>query len=412
MADMRIAVISDIHAGDEGSEWTHVRIEPPAARLNQHPLTDLRHLIKKNELRAEYLVVPGDLANRADPEGLAYAWRQLHSIAGQLDARLLSAPGNHDVVTHDAIGDPRSILKNLLPTFPTGDVSLDEHFWREGWCSIEEADHRIVIIDSTSGFPQFPSGATKRSLRWRTYKQHIDRGSVTDSIERGLETYVSSLTDSRTNIAIIHHHPQEHQLRDYLQDGYGPMFRGGELLEIFTRYPRGGRWIVIHGHKHVPQLANAISSSSNGPLVLCAASAGAELWSPVNTVTRNQFHILTASNKVVAGVGSLCGTVDSFTWGFGDGWSVSERRGSGLPGHSGFGCAIDSATLADQTAAVMNDGQLEFLPYSDLKRMVPQLPYQLPRDFEAFEDELEYRGFGFDRDRYERITQLSRKQAP
>jgi hypothetical protein len=101
--------------------------------------------------------------------------------------------------------------------------------------------------------------------------------------------------------------------------------------------------------------------------------------------------------------------VDSFTWGFGDGWSVSERHGSGLPGRSGFGCAIDSTTLADQTAAVMNADNLQFLPYQELQQRVPQLPYQLPRDFTTFEDELEQRGFGFDRDRYERITQLSRK---
>jgi Calcineurin-like phosphoesterase len=265
MKPIRLAVISDIHAGDERSESTHVRTEPPAARNNRHPLNDLRHLIEKNTLRADYLIAPGDLANMADPNGLNYAWRQLHGLAVQLKARLLSAPGNHDVITHDSVTDPRHMLKSLLPTFPTGNVDIDNHFWEHGWCSIEEVDHRIVIIDSTSGFPSFPAGATKRSRKWKDYKRDIDRGSLAESVERALEAYVSNLVDKKANIAIIHHHPQEHQLRDYLQDGYGPMYRGSELLDIFTGHPRGGRWVIIHGHKHVPQLANAIKRVEQRP---------------------------------------------------------------------------------------------------------------------------------------------------
>jgi hypothetical protein len=409
VTDFRFAVVSDIHAGDERSDWTYVKIEPPVARRHRHPLCDLQLIIDQDGIRCDYLIVPGDIANQADPKGLNYAWRRLHEIADQLGARILSAPGNHDVITHDAAADPREMLKSLLPSFPTGDVDLDSEFWAKGWCSIEEPEHRILILDSTSGFPVYPVGVDKASPEWDEYKRQIDRGSITESIENEIEGYIAGLSERKINVALIHHHPQEHQLRDYLQDEYGPMFRGGSLLELFSKYPQGGRWIIIHGHKHIPQLVNAISSSSNGPLILCAASLGAQLWSPVNTVTRNQFHVLSVSNETIPGVGSICGTVESFTWGYGDGWSRSERRGSGLPGRGGFGCTIDSATLSQQIVTLMDEASLEFMPYPNLLARVPHLPYQLPRDFESLEDDLERVGFNFDRDRHDRITQLSRK---
>jgi hypothetical protein len=412
MRTIQLAVVSDIHAGDEQSAHTYVQVEPPRAKRNRHPLSDLRHLIAEKDIRSDYLIAPGDIANKADAKGVAYAWRQLNAIATQLEARLISTPGNHDVVTHDAASDPRAMLKSLLPSFPTGDDTVDAAFWDKGWTAIENADHRILVIDSTKGFPEYPVGLSKKSAKWNEYKQHIDRGSITTDMEAQIDEYLSKLSGRKTNIALIHHHPQEHQMRDFLQDEYGPMFQGSNIIDCLTRYPLSGRWILIHGHKHIPQLVNAVSSSSNGPLILCSASIGAQIWPPANTVARNQFHLLSVSSDGIPGMGSISGTIDSYTWGFGDGWSISERQGSGLPAKSGFGCTVDSATLAGHIEEIMNEPRLEFMPYAQMLEKVPHLPYQLPGDFRSLEDDLESRGFIFERDRYDRLTQLSRRVSP
>lgn len=408
MTRIRIAVISDIHAEDSGGQWTHVLSEPPEPLRNRHPLRDLPDLIHERSISADYLVVPGDVANRADAGGLAYAWRRLHGIAHQLGAKLIAAPGNHDVVTRTYIEDPRAMLKNLLPTFPSGNPSLDDVFWRDGWCAIEHDDHRLLLLDSTVGFPAFPTDVDEDSDEWRLYLDSLDRGSITPEIELAVDEYLRRLTQAKINIAVIHHHPQEHQLKEHLKDSYGPMRRGSELVDIFSRHPRAGRWIIIHGHKHIPQLVNAVSTTSNGPLVLCAGSAGAKLWPPINTITRNQFHILTANNDLLELVSSLCGKIDTYTWGYGDGWNYSERRGSGLPARSGFGCAEDYRSITQKIVRVMNPDQLQFMPFDQLENYVPQLPYLLPIDLGYLEDELGDEGFRFDRDRTDNIVQISR----
>lgn len=407
MSELRIAVMSDIHAGERESNWTHVVAEPPVARRGQQPLSDLARLVEDSGLKADYLVVPGDIANQADAVGLAYGWRKAHAVAEQLEARLVAAPGNHDVVTRAASADPRYLLKNLLPTFPTGDATADAHFWERGWCLIEREDHRILLLDSTVDFPEFPIGAVEGDDDWKTYIAAIDRGGFPEDVEEELDSRFRNCSE-KLNLAVLHHHPQEHQLRTYLQDGYGAMRRGGDLLDLLSRHAQMGRWIVVHGHKHIPQLVNAVGATSNGPLVLCAASLGAKIWDPVNTVARNQFHLITASAADSSTTGSLMGAVESYTWGYGEGWQLSERRGSGLPGNSGFGCAEDFRTVGAHIERVMEGEELQFIPYSDLVEAVPQLPYLLPRDWDFLEDHLEVRGYAFTRNRQQRIVQLAR----
>ncbi|MFP7762038.1 metallophosphoesterase family protein [Marisediminicola sp. LYQ85] len=404
---LRIAVVSDIHADQQTGRWTRVSAEPPAARSGQHPLADLADLVRTQPLSADYLVVPGDIANQANTDGLAYGWRKVHSLAAGLGALVVAAPGNHDVMTHDDVADPRGGLKGLLPTFPTGDSTADAQFWSQGWCLLEKPDHRILVLDSTLDFPSFPTGVRKNSPAWRRYLSAIDRGGLTERVEEDLARKLATL-DDKLNIAVIHHHPVEHQLRTFLQDGYGPMRRGSELIDLFCRFPSAGRWLVIHGHKHVPQLVNATSTTSSGPVVLCAASLGAKLWDPIDTVARNQFHLITVRSDYSAAMPGLTGEVMSYTWGMGDGWQVSERRGSGLPAEAGFGSMEDYRTVAARVEAAMNTGPADFLHYADLKSLVPQLPFLLPTDWNYLEDYLETRGFGFTRDRLNRIVQLAR----
>ncbi len=411
MSELRLAVIADVHADENENKWTRVVAEPPAAARKRHPLRDLPDLLERENITADYLIAPGDIANQADTGGLVYCWRRLQEIKSQLKATLLGVPGNHDVITHQPAGDPRFMLKNLLPSFPTGDRDHDDTFWQTGWSLIEQASHRILLLDSTIGFPPYPVGVDRKSLAFNDYLVELDRGRLTTEIERAIDERLTDCSSSKLNVAIIHHHPQEHQLRDYLKDTYGPMHRGSELIEILSSHPQSGRWIIIHGHKHVPQLVNAVSTTSNGPLILCAGSLGATLWDPVNTVTRNQFHIVTITNEQVSGAGSLCGTVETYTWGFGEGWFVTDRKGSGLPPHGGFGCAEDFRTISERIVEIMESESLAFMRYSELAQRVPQLPYQLPMDFEYLQDDLEQRGFGFDRDRRHRLTQISRLAA-
>lgn len=410
MTTIRIAVASDLHAFDVASQDSHVVIEPPSARPNQQPLSDLVAFVSNNSISADLLFVPGDIANHANTPGLSYGWRRLHELASAMGAQLLAVPGNHDVVTHEPVADPRAPLKNLVPTFPSGEAVGDDAFWEQGWLLLEYPEHRVLLLDSTRGFPPYPVGAPRNSKRWRKYLRSLDRGSFSRSIEDELETIFKDLTP-KLNLAMVHHHPMEHQMREHLQDEYGPMKRGSDLIDLLSRHPDAGRWILIHGHKHIPQLSHAIGATANGPLLLCAASVGGKLWSPINTVTRNQFHLLTAENDPIPGTSSIRGTVENYTWGFGQGWIESERMGAGLPANTGFGCSEDFRSVADRLVDLMETEDLEFISIASLLRRTPYLPHILPADFSYLEIELEKRGFGFDRNRLHKITQLTRLEA-
>ena len=410
MSALRVAIISDLHADHRENPDTRVYVEPAVSRRGLHPIFDLEAFVTQEQLSADYLLLVGDTANRANAEGLQYGWRRANLIARQLGARLIATPGNHDVVTRESASDHAVMLKNLLPTFPTGNESMDAEFWRSGWCVVESDDHRILVLDSTADFPPYPTGATDGSQELSNYLSFVNQGGLRPEVEAELENYLAH-APRKLNVAMLHHHPLEHQLHTYMQDGYGPMRRGGELIELFTRFPSAGRWLVVHGHKHIPQLVSATTISTNGPFVLCAASVGAKIWDPVNTVTRNQFHLVEVRLDPADPNIGLAGSVMSYTWGFGNGWHQSEQTGSGLPGSAGFGNSIEPAVLATRIDAAVPSEAGAFIWYTDLLNTVPQLPYVMPGDWDLLEDEVNAHGIFFVRDRARAIVNVSRPEA-
>ncbi|MDF2991440.1 MAG: hypothetical protein K0S37_1954 [Microbacterium sp.] len=357
-------------------------------------MADLEQLVLNEKLSADYLLLPGDIANRANAEGLQYGWRRSHTIAASLGAHLIATAGNHDVVTHSFTEDPQQMLRDLLPSFPTGDPEVDVAYWDRGWTVVEHDDHRFVVLNSTADFPPFPRDAGEEA--GALYRLTVERGGLAANVEQELEAYLDS-APPKLNILLVHHHPVEHQLPTGLQDTYGPMRRGSELIDLLTSAHSTGRWLIVHGHKHVPQLAAATSTSANGPIVLCAGSLGAKLWDPVTTVARNQFHILEVTADLSGTGPGLLGKVESWTWGVGVGWYRSERRGSGLPGLTGFGNTTEPRVLLSRIDAAVPETPGMFVQHHELIRTVPELPYLMPADETMLEEMAKRRGLQFHR---------------
>ncbi|GAA1463024.1 hypothetical protein GCM10009619_39720 [Williamsia maris] len=406
-----MAVISDLHA-DEGVESRHTRILSDATdyAMGVDPLVDLLAFVESAELRVDYVLAPGDVANQGNAVGLPYAWRRLNDVATKLGADVIGTPGNHDVTTHQPTADIARALKALTPSFPVRDQRSSDFFWDRGYLLLDREDHRILVIDSTKGFPHHPDKFDSDAARVDYYSA-IDRGYFLESVEKQIRDDLALCNGNKVNIALVHHHPVEHQLRTYLQDSYGPMHRGGELVKLLTETPTLGRWVVVHGHKHIPLLSRSTAVSAEGPLILCAGSLGAKMWEPVANVTKNQFHILDASNLYVPGAGTIRGVVESYTWSYGIGWTVSDRLGSGLPAVGGFGCTKDPDELMREIASLFSEGRgrTNFL-YADIVRQLPELQFQLPLDQEALEKKLEDNyDIIFTRDRQNRIYNISKR---
>lgn len=404
MSGLRIAIMSDIHADEIDNDDTRIFVENGHPRVGQYPMSDLEVLIDELALEADYLLLPGDTANKANAVGLQFGWRRSHAVAAKLRAQLIATSGNHDVVTRKPVADPSFLLRNLLPGFPTGDRTIDDLYWDKGWTVVERPDHRFLVMDSTAGFPPFPTSGSAEDEK--SYLLEIERGALRDGAEADIEAYIAK-APRKLNIALLHHHPVEHQLREHLKDGYGPMRRGSELIDILASKPNSGRWLVVHGHKHIPQLVAATSVSASGPIVLCAGSLGGRIWEPVNTVARNQFHIVDVENEH-PDLG-FAGTVESYTWGVGFGWYLSERRGSGLPGRAGFGSTLSPDLLVTKIDRALPPGTGSFLSSSEVKRSVPEIPYLLPQDSFALEDLASLSGIIFARTHDGQIQSIARK---
>lgn len=407
MATIRIAIMSDIHADESENVDTRIFVEHGPARRGQFPMSDLDRLVASKGIVADYLLLPGDTANRANAEGLQYGWRRAHGVASMMGAKLIATAGNHDVITHSPSLDRSWMLRNLLPSFPTGGLTTDSAYWDRGWCVIEESDHRILVLDSTADFPNYPVGYASDSTEMKTYFNIVDRGGLRVNVEQELEEYLET-APPKLNVALVHHHPLEHQLRVHLQDAYGAMRRGSEIVEILTRAHRSGRWLIVHGHKHIPQLVSATTISANGPIVLCAGSLGAKIWDPINTVARNQFHIVDLQVGPNSEVLGLAGSIESFTWGVGVGWYQSERRGSGLPGWAGFGSLVEPRMLASRIDTLVPRSPGAFTDYHEIVAQVPELPFVMPVDEEALEEIAATYGLSFVRVA-ERITSIARE---
>jgi 3',5'-cyclic AMP phosphodiesterase CpdA len=348
---IRFAVFSDIHAGVPSHSDTHVFAEPPASTPKENPLSDLPAFIRTRGLAADWVLNPGDLANRANTGGQLYGWNRLDNIKSALGAgAVIGSVGNHDLETHSPTADSAVILKNLSPAFPTVDPFLNSSYWADGFYLDDSNDNfRLLNINTCADFPPHP-GAIAALDEEQAYKLALDRGGV--SVERlhAIEARLADLAWKPVNILLLHHHPIEHQRRELLRDTYGPMANGTQLLEVLETSSGPGRWLVIHGHKHLPDF-DIDGPSGNSPMLLCAASVGGKLWPPVSTVARNQFHIVEFEIETVAGLPRTRGTVASYAWSFGEGWGVAYPN-TGLPASFGFGLLDDYRNLAAQVLTI------------------------------------------------------------
>jgi len=404
---MRFAVVSDIHADELESRDTYVASEPPPSVAKQHPLADLIDYVTDKQLKADWLICPGDLANKANSTGKAYGWKRLHELATALDSKgIFATPGNHDVVTHTKVDDPAKELKLLNPSFPSGRPTDDETFWRDGFSLWDEDPLiRILNLNSCHSFPTHPGPAADPAAL-AEYFSALDRGAFTPEVQKGLKPILKGLTPKPVNILLCHHHPVEHERLDLFKDTYGPMERGGNLVQMLEDNASAGRWLIIHGHKHVPNSTTA-GPSSNSPLILCSASLGGKLWHPIVTVTKNQFHVVEFDTTVVPGLARTRGVIRSYMWGYGSGWQSAQPM-SGLPATCGFGVIHDFRDLAQQVRDQLVSRAMEFESWSQLCLILPALRYQGPKDLELLEDELEAIGFRAERDRQGRILKIAR----
>jgi len=368
--EISVAVLSDLHAYES--------VDDPDKRpsfyclsddINDTPVGALFNLIQKDGLRADIVLCPGDLGDKASPAGIKDAWTRVHEVATQLGASLVAGTvGNHDVDSRGAFNDydPIGWLQRLTPGFPLSDENQNDRFWaRHVTVHVEPSRYRLVVLN-TSAF--------------HGYGAEYKHGRISDLTMKYLETSLELDTDEYPiNILLCHHHPHKHS--EYSLGEYDEMAGGQLLLELLGN-GRFGDWLVVHGHKHHPKLCYSHGSSS-APTVFSAGSLCHCLYPKLSTVAQRQFYLLKFSLPDISHHG-LVGTFRAWDWEVHNGWGEPTRR-SGLPREGGFGFRCNPRDLAREAASIVGAR----MSWASFLAAVPKVRYLTPDDLKVLVSKLE-----------------------
>ncbi|MGC3968741.1 MAG: metallophosphoesterase [Pirellulales bacterium] len=366
---IRIAVVSDVHAYDElepDDAPSHCRVGENDPMKN--PLAGLRGFIAEQQLRADILMCPGDLGDKAHPVAIQHVWSELQEIKTLLKAQqLLTTTGNHDLDSrYSHHFDAKGTLQSLVPQYPFLDEHANDKYWARNYVCITEPGYRIIVLNSSAFHGEGNYEKTKR--------YEYEQGRVSDFTLGLIRSELQSSRSPPINILLCHHHPHPHS---ELRLGEKDLMIGGQALLEMLGSGQFGSWLVIHGHKHHPKLEYAAGGTS-APIVFAAGSVAAVLYPEIQTICRNQFYIIEFPTKAMSTLGFVA-RFFSWDWLSGMGWRKAAKA-SKLPATGGFGWRGDIITLAKVVASLVKNKSS--VMWSDLVVDHPSLEFLLPQDIE------------------------------
>lgn len=373
-----LLVISDIHAcsndlnSDDAVSW--VSTLPIYDTDLRNPFRSIPALLEREKLAVDFLICPGDIADRADPTAQGISWRFLEDLKSALGARrLVATVGNHDVDSRLQISDfdPKANLQSLTPLFPGLTENECDFFWSRNFVVLEEGAIRFLILNSCA-FHGIHSDHKDRS-----YSEFI-HGRVSD---RTIEAIFQRVQDRKfaLNILVVHHHI--YKSNHIFSDDYSEMVGGGKLIRTLVD-ANAGPWFAIHGHQHYPELYYA-PGSANSATILSAGSMSRRLSGPLVGRASNQIYHIELPIEQYAEIGwKPVGFTRAWDWVDQGGWKRTSFKleGAAIPYGAGFGCRKDAEAWASEILTELRGTTVRRLNWNELLRRLPALRYVLPAD--------------------------------
>ncbi len=370
---IKIAVVSDLHChhSSTGPADTLLLSDMPRRPEKNHPVSALDQLIQQDKLSTDILMMPGDLANRADPQGINSAWDEVGKIARSLQAKVTAATlGNHDVIWKAPVDNSFKLANDLLPQFPTSDPELYKHFWADGFYIEEKENYRILVVNSV----------------WhQTNEVSAKRGLISTSQLDSIEKRLSDCSPKAFQIALCHHHPIQHEEIDL-----GPndlMENGSIFVDLLSKYKFS---LLVHGHKHHPRLRVGNSGGYYLP-VFAAGSFSAGMKLGLGTRARNVFHIIELEDS--SDNTSPKGTIKTWQFQVQRGWTKATYSAADFPHLAGFGSNCQPDELASLVERTFNSHDKEIISWTHITTSIPEIQWVPPSTLNAVNRVLSTRGF-------------------
>lgn len=298
---------------------------------------------------------------------------ELAAALGLRDDQIYFVPGNHDVHWPVMNLKPKEfwnefrykpflqdslIFKTRMDAADIGAFDTYPHF--VAW---NDESKLVVGINSAAFDSPEPD-----------HKKH--HGLISEETLNGLEKYLKGLiwNPSDLRVCLLHHHPIIYSDPQSNIPDFSAATNAANLFEILSKYNFD---LVIHGHKHYPQLTHHAAGTNGHPVtVLGAGSLSAKLSSQWNGIAQNQFHIVEIEGRNENTNG---------TFGFVATWN--HVSGKWREGHSQLGlCATEGfgtlstpheirLAIAEKFVQIMADPKIQMCTWELLVQKIPHLKH-------------------------------------
>lgn len=377
MNKLRIAVISDIHAGEgaRARDLCPTTFKTRASILDDDYQGKFFQFVSDNCLSADYLVLPGDVTDTAHPEEVQLASEFIVAAAkalGVKETNIVFVPGNHDVdwtvmSSPDATGlrrkqryDPirnadykfKAIAEN-----PNGSLFEEPHFtfWE---------------------FPDFVAVGYNSAHHDSPKKFH--HGLIDPKHVSALRSALGKLdlSPKRLRLFLVHHHPVQYS--DPVSDppDLSIMVNAEDLERILCEFHFD---ILVHGHKHIPRFKTHSYNGAPDIAILCAGSFSVQIDVRWAGAINNQFHIINIDGRDDKEE-MIQGEVVSWNYICSRGWEPSVKEYGGIPHVEPFGTYTRPPSIASVLRPVISDrlDDSSFVEWNWLVIKVPALRHLRP----------------------------------
>lgn len=344
---MKIIIISDLHVGDAAVSNEFAVGSSDNAVKNQL-LDELRQLAKQENIRADYVVVAGDITNSATKEEFELAsvrLKEIATIVGVEPSKVFFVPGNHDGNWAEEEISMRA-MENINLTIERKynnlrfnnffkeclEQALSGSYYYEPYFAIWSDDNLNVIGVNSSVFDHYDN------------KPH--HGVIRRQDLASLDTKLQELRigdSNKINLLVVHHHPTQQPDLPFETADHSILQNAALLMEIASKHRIN---FIVHGHKHIPRLAQYSDEYQHPINILCAGSFSARLddrWFQGVPNTIHQIEI----DRICDVNSTPFGKVVSWSHNTGHGWTKNESI-NGIPHKEFFGNRMSPVELKKQ----------------------------------------------------------------
>lgn len=348
----KIAIVSDLHVGD-AARASDFKVNDSSGALDVNYLEQFQSFVKNNSISADALIISGDITNKATFDEFKLASDIVREISNALcvtQDSIFYVPGNHDRnwalvessaganestsirLSYSALMTDEGIFSDLV-TNGNGAGRFDEDPFIVKW----ESD-QFVVVGINSATHDNPD-------------DDVHYGLIRSTTTQALDDMASALMDdSRIKILLVHHHPIQYPDPMPEEPDFSQMVDAADLLKVLSK----NRFdILIHGHKHDPNLTTQTISDGH-PIVIVGAGSFSSVLDPRwSGKVANQFHLLDIVGR--SGESNFVkGRLNSWTYLCAHGWTRSQDTHHGINHSLGFGSYHIPKDLSEKITEIID----------------------------------------------------------